>query len=124
MTPSLNNLEHRLLPVYTWFRATLAVFFVFVYLIPFIAFVLLVLLRLSRNSDPGSHGRLVSPLPTTVPVHFYREKTSALSSLVDSRRIVPTHAIIGALDNWCHLRKKKLHTEIATYGINAGGVRG
>ena len=33
-----------------------------------------------------------SPLPTTVRAfHFYREKISALSSLVDSRRIVLTH---------------------------------
>ena len=33
------------------------------------------------------------PLPTTVrALHFYREKISALSSLVDSRRIVLTHA--------------------------------
>ena len=46
----------------------------------------------SRNADPGSHSRLFSPLPTTVrALHFYREKSSALSSLVDSRRIVPTH---------------------------------
>ena len=49
----------------------------------------------SRTSDPGSHSRLFPPPrhPTTVRVlHFYREKKSALSSLVDSRRIVPTHA--------------------------------
>ena len=33
------------------------------------------------------------PLPTTVrALHFYREKISALSFLVDSRRIVLTHA--------------------------------
>ena len=33
------------------------------------------------------------PLPTTVrALHFYREKISALSSLVDSRRIVLIHA--------------------------------
>ena len=33
------------------------------------------------------------PLPTTVrALHFFREKISALSSLVDSRRIVLTHA--------------------------------
>ena len=33
------------------------------------------------------------PLPTTVrALHFYLEKISALSSLVDSRRIVLTHA--------------------------------
>ena len=47
----------------------------------------------SRNSDPGSHSRLFSPLPTSVrALHFYPEKTLALSSLVDSRRIVLTHA--------------------------------
>ena len=45
-----------------------------------------------RNSDPGAHTRLVSPLPARVrALHFYREKTLALSSLVGSRRIVPTH---------------------------------
>ena len=33
------------------------------------------------------------PLPSTVgTLHFYREKTAALSSLVDSRGTVPTHA--------------------------------
>ena len=33
------------------------------------------------------------PLPTTVrALHFYREKISSLASLVDSRRIVLTHA--------------------------------
>ena len=33
------------------------------------------------------------PLPTTVrALHFYPEEISALSSLVDSRRIVLTHA--------------------------------
>ena len=41
-----------------------------------------------------------SPLPTTVrALHFYREKISALSSLVDSRRIAPTQAI-DALSSW------------------------
>ena len=44
----------------------------------------------SRNSDPGSHGRVRA-------LHFYREKISALSSLVDSRRIVLTHARRWAL---------------------------
>ena len=47
----------------------------------------------SHNSDPGSHSRLFSPLPTTVRAfHFCREMASALSSLVDLRRITPTHA--------------------------------
>ena len=41
----------------------------------------------SRNSDPGSHGRVRA-------LHFYREKISALSSLVDSRRIVLALSLI------------------------------
>ena len=41
----------------------------------------------SRNSDPGSHSRLFSPIPTTVrALHFYPEEISALP-LVDSRRM-------------------------------------
>ena len=39
----------------------------------------------SRNSEPGSQQAL---LPAPHCAHFYREKTSALSSLVDSRRPV------------------------------------
>ena len=57
-------------------------------------FALLVLLPLGRSSDPGSHSRLFSPFLITVrALHFYREKDSALSTLVNSRRIAPTHAI-------------------------------
>ena len=40
-----------------------------------------------------------SPLRYVPCIYFYREKDWALSSLVDSRRIVPTHAIVGALDS-------------------------
>jgi len=48
----------------------------------------------SRNSDPGSHNRLFSLLPH-YGFDFYREKTLALSSLVNSRQIVLiTHAIM------------------------------
>ena len=37
----------------------------------------------------GSHGSLFSPLPTTLrALHCYRDKGSALSSVVDSRQIV------------------------------------
>ena len=47
----------------------------------------------SSNSDLGSHSGFFSPLPTTVRAFiFYRENNSAFSSLVDSRRIVRTHA--------------------------------
>ena len=43
----------------------------------------------SSNSDPGSHSGPSSPLPTKVRAFiFYREKNSAFSPLVDSRRIV------------------------------------
>ena len=63
-------------------------------------FALLFSLPPSSNSDPGSHSRLFSPLPTTVrALHFYREKISELSSLVDSRRIVPyPRYTLSALD--------------------------
>ena len=41
----------------------------------------------------GSHNGLFSPLPSKArALQVYREKIRALSSLVDSRRIVPTHA--------------------------------
>ena len=62
--------------------------FFFLVSIPFVIFALLFNLLRSRNSDPGSHSRPFSP-----PLHFgsclsfYREKTSALSSLVAQRRI-------------------------------------
>ena len=56
-----------------------------------------------------------SASPSTVvrrALHFYREKTLAISSLVNARRIVLVHAIIaGALDSscfsWCHLRNEE-----------------
>ena len=73
--------------------------FVLFFSIPFIIFARLFSLPpiSSRNSDPGSRSRLFFP-PTHYScsfraLHFYREKISALSSLVDSRRIVLTHAI-------------------------------
>ena len=59
--------------------------------IPFIIVALLVRLPPNGNSDRGSHSRLFAFLPTTVrALHFYLKKDSAFSSLVDSRRIVPT----------------------------------
>ena len=65
---------------------------VFFFLIPFMIFAFPCSLP-RRNSDPGSHSRLFSPLPSTVrALHFYRENSLAVASLVDPRRIVPTHA--------------------------------
>ena len=48
----------------------------------------------SSNSDPGSHRRRSSPLPTTARAVIFiaRRIHSAFSSLVGSRRRVPTHA--------------------------------
>ena len=62
--------------------------------IPLISFALSFSLPPSRNSDPGGHIAGSSPpLPATVrALQFYREKISTLFSLVDSRRIVPSHA--------------------------------
>ena len=55
----------------------------FIFPIPLIILALLSSLPPGRNSDPGSHTRLFSPLPATVrSLHFYRE-ISALASLVD-----------------------------------------
>ena len=52
----------------------------------------------SRNPCPGSNGRLFSHLTIVRGLAFCNgEKDSALSSLVDSRRIVPTDATIQLL---------------------------
>ena len=59
----------------------------------------------SRNSDPGLHSsRPSSPLTTAVRALegiFIARKTSALSSLVDSRRTAPLPAL-RALSGWFH----------------------
>ena len=64
------------------------------YQVYIIFFALLFFVPPSRNSDPGSHSRLFSPVTHTAvrALHFNREKVPALSPLVDSRRIVLTHA--------------------------------
>ena len=55
---------------------------------PFCSLSLLVVTQIRGNIAGSS-----PPLPTKVrALHFYREHTSALPSLVDLRRIVPTHA--------------------------------
>ena len=76
-------------------QGTASADFLFFFFIPFVIFAVLFSPSCSgRNSDPGSHSGLFSPLPTAVhALHFCREKTSALSSLVDSRRIARALAI-------------------------------
>ena len=67
------------------------IYIFFPFSIPFIIFALLFSPSVTqiRGHIEGSS----PPLPTTVhTLHFYRDKISALSSLVDSRRIVLTHA--------------------------------
>ena len=60
----------------------------------------------SRNSDPGKHGKLFSPLPSTVQfLAFFRKKTLALSSL-DSRLIAPIIPALGALSSRSYLCKE------------------
>ena len=95
-------------------------FFLFLFFpIPFIIFARLFSLPPSRNSDPGSHSRL-PPYPLGfVPCIFYCEKISALSSLVDARRIVITHARrFQQLILFSFLRKnsKSRHGGIRTHG--------
>ena len=75
-------------------RSSILFYFV-IFLVPFIILALLFSLPPGRNSDPGSHGRLLSP-----PTHYWsclaflsrEDFSSALSSLVDSRWILLTHA--------------------------------
>ena len=69
-------------------------FFLFLFSNTFIISPLLFSLPPSRNSDPGSHIAGSFPLPTTYgsrPGFLSREDFRS-SSLVDSRRIVPSHA--------------------------------
>ena len=65
---------------------------VFLNSIPFIIFALFLLSLLVVTQI---RGRITDSSPSTTvrALHFYRENISALSSLVDSLRIVPTHAI-------------------------------
>ena len=61
--------------------------FFFFFLIPFIIFLHLLSLLPTRNSDPGSHSRLFSPLPATVRAFiFVARRFQPFSSLVNSHR--------------------------------------
>ena len=75
--------------------------------------------HIASSSSPPHYG--------THLAFFYRERASALSSLVDSRRIAPTHPL-GALGSWCLARNQKLRTcgENQACHINATGssIRG
>ena len=65
----------------------------FLFCFPFIILALLFSLPPSRNSDPGSHCRLFSTLPTTVrALHFYPEKASAFLLWSTRVELPPTHA--------------------------------
>ena len=94
------------------------IYLLLIFLHPIYYLPLLFSLPPSLNSDPGSHGRLFFPLSTTVrALHFYREKISALSSLVDSRRIVLTHARRSQqLILLLQINSKSRHGGIRTHG--------
>ena len=73
--------------------------------VPFIFFGLFVLLPPSGSSYPGLlHRRGASPrFSLRYVLLLVDREDSALSSLVDSRQIVPTRAVVGALgDSWYH----------------------
>ena len=61
----------------------------------------------SRNSDTGSHSRLLSPFPTTVcAFHFCRQYISAISSLIDLLYVKLCLAILygNYFSNWSRRR--------------------
>ena len=84
---------------------------------PFCSLSLLVVTQI-RGPIAGSS----PPLPTTVRVlHFCREKISALSSLVDSRRYVLTHArrsqqLILCVFCFLQMNSKSPHGVFRTHG--------
>ena len=89
---------------YTW--AFGSYYFVIILEVLFIVSALLFSLPPGHNSDPGSHSRLFSPLPNTVrALHFYREKSPALSSSIDSRRIVRNTSQIFFCSIFCAEKK-------------------
>ena len=85
---------------------------------PFYSLFLLVVTQI-RCHIPGP-----SPLPTTVRAsNFYRETVSALSSLVDSRRVVLTHArrsqqviLLFIFFFFLQINSKSSHGRIRTHG--------
>ena len=88
--------------------------------IPFIIFALLVLLPPSGNLVPGPHRRLLSPRATTVrALHLYREKGSALPSLVNSRLIVHAYPRCNARSRQqlVSFEKTEIRTHDNTYSI-------
>ena len=73
-------------------RLPLLFYFFPFFSIPFIIFALLFSLPPSRNSDQGSHSRLFPPPPYYGSCLAILSRGDFSSSLVDSRRIVLTHA--------------------------------
>ena len=84
------------------------------------------LLPRSRNSDPGLYSRRFHPLSTKVrALHSYEylENTSALSSLVNSGRIAPTHEVLLAVDSLLFVWKFTSHYGGIRTLTNASSVR-
>ena len=129
--PPLIRYIHSSMDICTWYyipRTRYLVVVVFVFVFVGVFFHPIYYLRHSILSLPvvtqiGGHiAGSSSPLPTINRVralHFYREKLSALSSLVDSRRIVLTHGrrsqqLIPFL--FLQINSKSRHGGIRTHG--------
>ena len=95
---------------------SLFIFHPIYYLRPSFSLSLLVVAQI-RGHIAGSS----PPLPTTVrALHFYRENTSTLSSLIDSRRIAPIHAPTSFF--FC-LQNKKISSKYHSGGIRTSNSR-
>ena len=93
-------------------------FFPFFFSIPFIIFALLFSLPPSRNSDPGSHGRLFFP-----PTHhgsclcFFFSREDFRSFLPSSTRVEWCLPTLGALSSWSFFYFCKYIQNLATAGF-------
>ena len=76
--------------VFVVYQASIVLYQVVCFFHSIIIFALFFSLSLLVITDPRSHTRLFSPAVTSTvrALHFYRDKISAFSSLVDSRRMV------------------------------------
>ena len=92
----------------------------YLFFIPFILFALLFSLFLQVVTQIRGHTAGSSPpLPTTVrALHFHHDEISAVSSLVDSRRIVLTHAGRSQqlISFFMQINAKSHHGRIRTHG--------
>ena len=97
------------------------IYIFFPYQVPFIIVALLFSLTPSHNSDPGSHSGLFSLPPHYGSCLAFLSREDFSSSLVDSRRIVLTHArrsqqLIPFFNLFLQTNSKSRHGGIRTHG--------